>query len=221
MSNGIFERSLLVTGIGLALGLTGGSEAAVVRGSFDPVDFSGQFDLQFNTACLAADGWYSATACNVTLLSSSATIDSTSPDPVFYGTLGFGPASPPTVLGMFVSGGKLDSFDTLLIHQNPPGSPSIDWWIQFSSGHDPYGNYGPACLSCESFTSFTGPLLGRFVYLYDGTQPQSPPAAMASYLNETFVRLDTVPEPGMLWLLSGAVVAALLTRRRPSPDRPS
>ena len=237
LNNGL-QRSLLASGIGMALALPYAADAAVVRGSFDPVNFSGTFELSFNSSCLASDGWYTAAACNTVLTSASANVLSSPPEgPSYNGVLQFGPTYPPDVLGMYVYGGKLDSFDTTWIPYNPPGAPptSDSWWIQFSSGQAHGGNSGPPTPDCDPYCfdlpppyefcsdfstfAFAAPLvagdLSRGVYLYAGNdntggEPDGP-IHKAQYLNETFV---TVPEPGMLWLLSGALTAACLVRRR-------
>ncbi len=212
------ELYLLLSAAGLTLGMSGASHAAIYSGHFDPVDFLGDFNITISNACLLTNGWQqNSSPCFSTLNSISATIYGGGPsssDPL---ELSFAPpaiSSASVMYGVFIQGGELDSFDTDLIPfqsvlNGYTGGDS--WWIQFQSGC-----YRNSCLLTLSAAALTDPPPpDRGVYLYQNDK--GTPVAFADY--QTITRLDTVPEPGSLALLLGALGAGLFTyRRRPNAD---
>jgi hypothetical protein len=204
MTKANFRRTLVGAAVATALGvLATPAAAAPYRGTFDPVDFAGEYIVDVDPACLLQGaGWYAnAGLCSATLTSAFANVVSSSPDPTFTGALNFAPpaiSSDLTLFGIYVYGGKIDSFDTGLIHQVSPASPGgvDDWWIEFISGQMPDN-----CVECY------GPAKG--VYLYYGADPTSP-AASAEYLGPA----EAIPEPGTLSLVLGALGGGWLARRR-------
>src|SRR5215470_17377741 len=138
------RRNVLAAAVATALGISADmGSAAPYRGSFDPVDFSGQYVINVSPTCLLTDGWHAnAGICSATLLSTFADVTALPTDtPNFNGHLVFAPpaiSAPAALFGIFVSGGKIDSFDTALL-PFVSSSPSTDddWWLQFVSGQMP------------------------------------------------------------------------------------
>ena len=152
MTNANFRRTLVGAAVAAALGvLATPAGAAPFRGTFDPTNFAGEYTINVSAACLMqTNGWYAnAGICSATLLDVQADVVSTDSAPPFTGHLIFVPpviTSPSTLLGLYVYGGAIDSFDTTLIHhQAGSDATTADWWIQFTSGHRCYGGpcYGP------------------------------------------------------------------------------
>jgi hypothetical protein len=218
MTKANFRRTLVGAAVAAALGVVGPADAGPYRGTFDPIDFSGEYIIDVSPACLAqGNGWYANSGmCAATLTSAFADVASSSPgDPDYYGRLTFAPpeiSSASQLFGLYVYGGKLDSFDTVLIHQTgeSPSTPD-DWWLQFVSGHCPvgqdcYGGFVPLL-----FDAAPASTLGNGVYLFVGSEPNAnSPAASAEYLGPAVA----IPEPGTLSLLLGALGGGWLARRR-------
>jgi hypothetical protein len=213
MTNGNFRRTLVAVGIATAFGvLTAPADAAPYRGTFDPADFSGEYIINVDPSCLT-DGWHAnAGPCAATLLSAYADVVSTSPSPTYNGRLTFAPpaiSSSSQLFGLYVSGGKIDSFDTdLLPYQTAVGPTPDSWWLQFVSGHMP----PPPCNYCYS-EPLVGPegvaALPKGVYLYANNLGI---VGTAQYIGPA--QDIGVPEPGTLTLLLGALGGGWLTRRR-------
>jgi hypothetical protein len=186
------------------------ASAAPYRGSFDPVDFSGEYTINVSPNCLLTDGWHAnAGICSATLLSTFSNVTALPSDtPNFNGHLDFAPppiSSPSELFGIFVYGGRIDSFDTALLPSVGSSPPTTDsWWLQFVSGQMP-------CTVC--ITAFDTSLRG--VYLY--ADSMTSPVAMAQY---TGPAIDlAIPEPGTLGLMLGAFGSGWLARRRRRRER--
>jgi len=210
MTKANFRRTLVGAAVAAALGVMGPADAAPYRGTFDPVDFSGEYEINVAAACLQqGNGWFpNSGICTATLISAFADTVSTSPDPTFNGRLIFAPPIVSSGLfGLYVYGGQIDSFDTALIHHQAGSDPTPDdWWIQFVSGHMPPPCQYPVCIdAAPSFDTTT-----KGVYLYLNTQDA--PIASAQYTSRA-VDL-AIPEPGTLSLLLGALGGGWLARRR-------
>jgi len=218
MTNANFRRTLVGAAVAAALGaLSAPAGAAPYRGTFDPTDFAGEYTINVSPACLTqSNGWYAnAGICAATLLNADSDVDSTDVTPAVTDLhVIFAPpaiSSPSTLFGLYVYGGKIDSFDTALIHQQAgSGDLTNNWWIQFTSGHRCYGGpcYGGPLLEPEGAPAFNPNQRG--VYLYLNT-PGSP-IAMAQYLGPA--QDLAVPEPGTLGLLLGGLASGWLARRR-------
>jgi len=219
MTNANFRRTLASAAVAAALGVLGTpASAAPYRGSFDPTNFAGEYEINVSAACLLTNGWHANTGiCTAQLVSAYADVISDDVTPNFNGRLIFAPpvVPAPTLHGIFVYGGQIDSFDTDLIHFQAGSDPTADdWWIQFVSGHECYG--GP-CGPIITFAPDAQPegasdinpfLKGVYLWLNDGNSP----IAMAQYLGPA---VDIgVPEPGTLSLLLGALGGGWLARRR-------
>jgi hypothetical protein len=193
------------------LGIADTADAALYSGRFDPIDFSGDFEITIPDACLT-DGWHANDAdCAVTLNSASADVLSTAPDPVYSGTLTFAPpeiSDSTWLLGVYIVDGKLDSFDTLPIPyvSASPTTPD-DWALQFSSGQMPC--FCETDFRLSSFVAFSvaPPQPPKGVYLYANGNPSDP---------ATYFDITRVPEPGTLPLIAGALLAGWLLRRSTS-----
>jgi len=218
MTNANFRRTLVGAAVAAALAaLAAPSGAAPYRGTFDPTDFSGEYIINVNPACLQqGNGWFAnAGICAATLLTADADVTSDDVTPNFNGHLIFAPpaiSSPSTLFGLYVYGGAIDSFDTGLIHQQAGSDASThDWWIQFTSGHACYGGpcYGGFLGIGIADVPFIDPNQNG-VYLYANTTGS--PIARADYLGPA-VDL-AIPEPGTLSLLLGALGGGWLARRR-------
>ncbi|MEP7063780.1 MAG: PEP-CTERM sorting domain-containing protein [Betaproteobacteria bacterium] len=194
-----------------SLGITGATEAAVYSGRFDPIEFSGDFLITIPDACLAGTAWHANNAdCAVTLNSATATVHSTSPDPVFDGVLTFAPPEIPDIfvlLGVYIVDGKLDSFDTGRISFVSSDHVTTDSWdLQFSSGH--------AFVSCDFCAGF------RVAAFVETPSPVQPPKGVYLYANgvqsgpATYTDITLVPEPATLPLVGGALLAGWVLRRR-------
>jgi hypothetical protein len=209
------RMSLAAAVLAAALGMAGATQAALYSGRFDPIDFSGDFEIAIPDTCLT-DGWHANDGdCAVTLNSASADVVSTAPDPVYTGTLTFAPpaiTSSDWLLGVFIVDGELDSFDTRpLAFVGADPATTDDWALQFSSGQMP-------CLYCESdfrvsslvALSVVEPQPPKGVYLYvDGI-----PTDAATYMDIT-----RVPEPATLPLIGAALLAGWLVRRSSASSR--
>ena len=199
MSTRILRNSLATLATAATLTLGGLANAAFYSSSFDPpgpLSFTGTGLFQLDDACLLTDGFYSAAACNLTLL--SATIDMTDTVSLDTGHLDFASVLPNTadMLDLFISGGELVGIDTGLIGWEFPspctgtlcGDP---WWIQWGSG-------------------FTDP-----VYLYTGSCDGEPCFAdLTTSTVATHVTFTRVPEPGTISLLLAALGFGWFFRRR-------
>ena len=230
MTNHSFRRTLVGTAVAAALGVLATPVAAApYRGTFDPTDFEGEYIINVAPACLTTDGWHAnAGICAATLLSAYADVisDDTSISPATYtGRLTFAPpaiTSSSVLFGIYVYGGLIRSFDTDLIQSvgEAPATPNDDWWIQFTSGHACYG--GP----CDNGPPFniTGALppdpsqTGVYLYL----NSQLAPIARADFIGPAvdIGGTGTVPEPGTLSLLLGALGGGWLARRRRKQNDP-
>ncbi len=214
MTNMNFRRTLVGAAVAVALGLAGDpAVAAPYKGSFDPYDFAGDYVINVDPACLTqGNGWFAnAGICTASLTSAFAVITSTPPE-TYAGTVTFAPpaiSSSSELFGLYVYGGKIDSFDTDLIPYvsgipDPAtayGGP-LDFWIQFVSGE-----------MCE------GPCgeLGKGVYLFESSEPDpDSPTSSAEYLGPA----EAVPEPGTLGLILGALGGGWLARRRRKDKAP-
>jgi hypothetical protein len=191
------------------LGIAGASEAALYSGRFDPIDFSGDFQITIPDACLT-DGWHANDAdCAVTLNSASATVNST--DPLYSGVLTFAPpeiSDSNWLLGVYIVDGQLDSFDTRPIsYVSATPTTGDDWALQFSSGQMPC--FCESDYRISSFVALTvvDPQPPKGVYLY-ANDVRSEPA--------TYLDITRVPEPGTVPLIAGALLAGWLLRRSPS-----
>ena len=190
------------------LGITGATQAAVYSGRFDPISFSGDFQITIPNACLT-DGWHANDAnCAVTLNNASADVLSTAPDPVYTGALTFAPpelSESFLLFGVYIVDGKLDSFDTGLLSYVGASPVTTDaWFLQFSSGQMP-------CF-CETF---------RSAFVAASFQPEQPPKGVYLFANgtradATYTDITLVPEPATLTLLGGALLAGWVSRRRSS-----
>jgi hypothetical protein len=200
MSTRTFRNLLgtLLTATTLMLG--GAANAAFYSSSFDPpgpVSFSGTGLFQLDDACLAADGFYTAAACNLTLL--SATVDVTDTSTSDTGHLNFASLLPNIVsmVDLIISGGNLVGVNTDLIGSvfASPCTGTIcgePWWIEWGTTSD-----------SDPVFLFTGNCDG------DSCFPAQTPIGTA--FNVTFTR---VPEPGTLALLFVAGGLGWLVRRR-------
>lgn len=231
MADNVFRRSLLGVAVAGTLGIVGNASAAVLyQGTFDPVNFSGTYQIKVDNDCLtmSPNGWIANAGtndfttgdftCNVSLQSISASVVSTSPDPVYTGTLDFAPpeiSSSSQLYGVNVVGGALDSLDTDLIHHvGASPSTSDDWWLQFTSANidpcflDPY-----SCIFIDALNVGPQVELPKGVYLYYGVEPTiGQPAGTAEYTG-----IQQIPEPGTLALGLGALAGGWLSRRRKKP----
>lgn len=232
MTSTNFRRTLVGAAVAAALGVTGDpAVAAPYKGIFDPIDFEGEYIVNVDPGCLTqGNGWFANDGiCSATLTSAVASVVSTTPDPGFSGEMTFAPpvvtdTGFPELFGLYVYGGKIDSFDTTLIHQASPATPGgeANWWIQFVSGNCPisYGCYG-GFGGFDSFEALQPAAIEnsvKGVYLYRGTDPVDP-VASAQYIGPA----EPVPEPGTLALILGALGGGWLARRRrkekePAPD---
>jgi len=220
MTNANFRRTLVGAAVAAALGVLGTpASAAPYRGSFDPTDFAGEYEINVSAACLLSDGWHANTGiCTAQLINAYADVTSDDVTPNFDGRLIFAPpvVSAPTLHGIFVYGGQITSFDTDLIHHQAGSDPTADdWWIQFVSGHECYG--GP-CGPIITFAPEVQPEGSLFdprfngVYLYLNTTGS--PIDRASYIGPAVDIGGAIPEPGTLSLLLGALGGGWLARRR-------
>jgi hypothetical protein len=206
-----FRRNLLAAAVATALGINADmAGAAPYRGEFDPVHFSGQYVINVSPTCLLTDGWHAnAGICSATLLSTFADVTALPTDtPNFNGHLVFAPppiSSSAELFGIFVYGGKIDSFDTALLpFVSSSPSTTDNWWLEFVSGQMP-------CTIC--IQQFDTSLRG--VYLFANSMAD--PVAMAQY---TGPAIDlAVPEPGTLGLMLGAFGGGWLARRRRRRER--
>jgi hypothetical protein len=220
MTNGNFRRTLVGAAVVAALGvLATPAGAAPYRGTFDPVDFAGEYIIDVNPACLAqGSGWYQNTGiCTATLTSAFATVTSDigDPAPTYNGTLTFAPpaiSSSSVLFGIHVNSyGQLDGFDTTPIGPGAESPPDDDsWFIQFISGScpDPYCYGGGDILVASDVGAQGAPSLGRGVYLFANTIGS--PIASAAYIGVA----QAIPEPGTLGLVLGALGGGWLARRR-------
>jgi len=196
-----FRRTLVGGAVAIALGVTAAPAAAApYRGTFDPFDFSGEYVINVDPLCLTqADGWYANEPgiCAATLLSATAQVTGD-----YTGTVEFASSisSNPPLFGLYVVGGKIDSFDTDLLHDiGATPEPSPEFWIKFGSGQCPIGGgcYGDP----------------NGVFLFTGVEfPNSVPVSTAIYLGPA-VDL-AIPEPGTISLVLGALGGGWLIRRR-------
>ena len=220
MTNANFRRTLVGAAVAAALGVLGTpASAAPYRGSFDPTDFAGEYEINVSAACLLSDGWHANTGiCTAQLINAYADVTSDDVTPNFDGRLIFAPpvVGAPTLQGIFVYGGQITSFDTDLIHHQAGSDPTADdWWIQFVSGHECYG--GP-CGPIITFAPEVQPEGSLFdprfngVYLYLNTTGS--PIDRASYIGPAVDIGGAIPEPGTLSLLLGALGGGWLARRR-------
>ena len=220
MTNANFRRTLASAAVAAALGVLGTpASAAPYRGSFDPTNFAGEYEINVSAACLLTNGWHANTGiCTAQLISAYADVTSDDVTPNFNGRLIFAPpvVPAPTLKGIFVYGGQIDSFDTDLIHHQAGSDPTADdWWIQFVSGHECYG--GP-CGPIITFAPEVQPEGSLFdprfngVYLYLNTTGS--PIDRASYIGPAVDIGGAIPEPGTLSLLLGALGGGWLARRR-------
>jgi len=220
MTNANFRRTLVGAAVAAALGVLGTpASAAPYRGSFDPTDFAGEYEINVSAACLLSDGWHANTGiCTAQLINAYADVTSDDVTPNFDGRLIFAPpvVSAPTLHGIFVYGGQITSFDTDLIHHQAGSDPTADdWWIQFVSGHECYG--GP-CGPIITFAPEVQPEGSLFdprfngVYLYLNTTGS--PIDRASYIGPAVDIGGAIPEPGTLSLLLGALGGGWLARRQ-------
>jgi len=220
MTNANFRRTLASAAVAAALGVLGTpASAAPYRGSFDPTNFAGEYEINVSAACLLTNGWHANTGiCTAQLISAYADVTSDDVTPNFNGRLIFAPpvVPAPTLHGIFVYGGQIDSFDTDLIHFQAGSDPTADdWWIQFVSGHECYG--GP-CGPIITFAPEVQPEGSLFdprfngVYLYLNTTGS--PIDRASYIGPAVDIGGAIPEPGTLSLLLGALGGGWLARRR-------
>jgi hypothetical protein len=208
-----FQRTVLAVAVATALGVTAVvASAAPYQGGFDPIRFSGQYIINVDPTCLDTDGWHAnAGICSATLLNTFAEVTALPTDtPNFNGHLFFAPPSisvSSELFGIFVSEGRIDSFDTALLpFVSSTPTTSDEWWIQFVSGQMP-------CTIC--ITAFDTSLRG--VYLYANSM--TAPVAMAQY-SGLAIDLGAIPEPGTLGLMLGALGAGWLARRRREGDLP-
>jgi len=194
--------------------MAGATHAALYSGRFDPIDFSGDFQITIPNACLI-DGWHANDAdCAVTLNIASADVVSTAPDPVYTGTLTFAPpaiSSSDWLLGVFIVDGELDSFDTRpLPFVSADPATWDDWRLQFSSGEMPC--FCEGLLRTPSFVALSveeqQPPKGVYLSVNGGT------AAEATYMDIT-----RVPEPATLPLIGAALLAGWLVRRASASAR--
>ncbi len=215
------RRRLAYSAVAAALGLAASSADALrFVGTFDPVSFSGAYDIDVDPDCLSSDGWKANAGgpinpgdsiCSIVLESASAFVTSTFPDPVFSGNVTFAPPALglPQVLGVNVVSGTvaLDAFDTeLLSWVSSDFGFDGSMYIKFTSGamDDPYTCGNPLPAGVTLYTN-VDPCVGE-------------PDATAVF---TSIRqVDVVPEPGTLSLLLGALGGGYLARRRKkrSPD---
>lgn len=216
MSMKIIRTSLASVVTVFALAFAGFANAALFGSHFDPLGFVGDGLFKFDDACLA-DGTYTGTACNVQLL--SASLDLTNAPLVGPATgtahFDFTPVLPSTaIFDIVVSGGVLvgvDSdvfggvFSTSCTGDLCDGQPR---WIQWFTDSNRVALY----TGCQS-TNFVGRLS---VAEADSTDcsPNTDNPVIADTV--TFTR---IPEPGTLFLIAGALIAAGLSRRRSTFSR--
>jgi len=179
--------------------LAGPASAVHYSSGYDPTVFSGTGLFQFDDACLASDGVFSGASAHATLLSNVT--DITSPGT---GHLNFAPVLPNSVdiVDIVIVGGTLVAVDTNLIGPVfaapcTDGACGVPWWVEWVSNVD-FPSVDP---QVELFTG------GCF----EGCSPDSTPSGTA--MTVTFTRVS-VPEPGTLGLLIGAIGAGWFVRRR-------
>jgi hypothetical protein len=87
MTNANFRRTLVGAAVAAALGVLGTpASAAPYRGSFDPTDFAGEYEINVSAACLLSDGWHANTGiCTAQLINAYADVTSDDVTPNFDG----------------------------------------------------------------------------------------------------------------------------------------
>jgi hypothetical protein len=231
MSTGTnFRRTVLAAAVAAALGLSGEpATAAPYQQSYDPIDFAGYYIINVpNPTCLLTSGWHAngGTCGGMTLTSIFATsVVSTAPEPIFNGTMTFAPpaiSSASELFGLYAYGGAIQAIDTSEIPfvSSSPTDNINTWWIEFSSGHCPYGEgcYGRIGgfggldeAGPEGAPTFNTNLIGVYMGVNGG-----PATGMAQYLGPAVA--VAVPEPGTLGLIFGALGGGWLARRRRKKD---
>jgi hypothetical protein len=173
----------------------------IYSSAFDPAEFSGTALFQFNDSCLATDGFYTASMCNLQML--SAHVDITDDGTGGTGQLDFG-ANSADMMSLIIDGGELVGVNTGLVgfvFASPCTGTAcgVPWWIQFQAQF----------LSAAAFEDpvflFTGSCDGLECF------PNQEPAGVAP--NVTFTRL-AAPEPATLALALAGLATGWLVRRR-------
>jgi hypothetical protein len=186
------------------------ASAVIYSSAFDPATFSGTGIFQFDDACLAADGFYTASFCHLQMV--SAHVDITNDGNGGTGQLNFGPDTN-DMQSLVIQNGTLVGINTSLIgwvFANPctvlPACASVPWWINWHTNLGPPASFGarPPSFDNEVFL-WMGNCDGEECF------PNQEPSGVAT--NVTFTRLTT-PEPASLALLLGALAVGWLARRR-------
>jgi len=234
MANAMLRRSLAPIAVAAVLGAAGYAQAGNYMGTYDPVDFTGSYLVHIDENCLSANGgtgWIPNNgACgSMYFINAFVTVQAnTTPPDAFFpagGSLNFdlsgnqaqGTAA---LLGILISNFEFQSPDTTLIHFTSSSPPtSDDWWIQFTSGTPcvPGGDSGhPACQKTPanppgSALYTTTPFCTNCDFTDSAFAPLALPPGNALLFN------GSIPEPGTLGLLLGALGTGWVARRRKRP----
>jgi len=204
MARGVMSKWVAVIGVALAAGFALPAQAVFFSSNFDPlgpVSFTGSGLFQFDDACLASDGFYSASDCHLQLVHADANVTDDGAGGTANVHFGSNTAS---MVDLIISEGTLVGIDTNLIGPAftsdctpQTGCTTIDWWIQWSSGFEP------------TLESLDDPVfLGRGCDIENGCDTFGVAPTV------TYTRVSSVPEPATLPLLLGALGLVWFARRR-------
>ena len=205
----IFRSVVAAIGLSIAAGPASG---VVYVGAFDPPIFMGTATIDIPSSCIVANGFVEVgEECDgpANMLNLIVT---NQPAPPVTGTLIF---APPTIIGavtgLYWVSGVLTGIDTLLLGPvgpngtfSNPGGYGIEF-ISGQAGAEPSGVPRVNLYTCGSVSSdfsILTPVGCTF------------PSLLDTALQDPFVPVALVPEPGLLALLLAALGAAGLTRRR-------
>lgn len=216
-----FIRTAMLASVAacLSLGAFVDADAAIYRGTFDPLGFRGTFVFQVNDSCLATDGLVTVPGdCDPAVMPPRLTslvgeIFDTNDPSTTLATLDFAPYMPVTPNDFFVFDHEVAALDTdpigWLFYNDQP------YWVQFVTNATSNSCTSSDDVECDPLAPAVLLLTGscRFGDTATFCTPDTTDPVYTAHI-ETMTRIDAVPEPGSLTLVAAALVLLALASRQ-------